>query len=89
MTRLQEPSERPGVAHSPRSQNARVLRMLRHVGPTGLSQLECDTPLDGGPPIRRLASRITDLRRDGHPILTLAERRRKMAVYVLQTESDR
>lgn len=77
----------PGV---PRrlTQKGRVLRMLRHAAGTGITQLECDAPVDGGAPIRRLASRVAELRRDGHQIETLPARRRKMAVYVLRgTES--
>lgn len=69
----------------PGSQNERVLRMLRFAGSRGLTQLEMDVPTLGGGPVRRLASRINDLRDAGYVITTIG-RRNKMAVYRLDRE---
>lgn len=66
----------------PLTQCERVLRALRAAGRRGISQLDFDAPSDGRPPIRRLASRIADLRAAGYRIES-NQRRHKMAVYLL------
>lgn len=72
-----------GCGVSGPTQSERVLRALR-THPRGITQLDFDGPrtVDGGPPVRRLASRIADLRAAGHRI-EVRGRRHKMAVYVL------
>src|SRR4051794_954643 len=70
------------------TQNERIVRMLRSTGDRGITQLDVDAPtLDGGTPIRRLASRINELRDAGYVINTHA-RRNKMAVYRLESEPE-
>lgn len=69
--------------HRRPSQADRVLRALRHAGGYGVTQLDFDVPtIDGGAPIRRVASRVHELRTRGYAIVVRG-RRRKMAVYVL------
>lgn len=71
------------------TQNERVLIALRRG--LAISQLDFDggrPTIDAGPPIRRLASRITDLRREGYPIRTVG-RRNCMTVYALDTALQR
>ena len=68
------------------TQNDRVAKMLRAAGRRGLTQLDLDGPTpDGGKPIRRLASRINDLRARGYEIDSTG-RRNRMAVYRLISE---
>jgi hypothetical protein len=71
----------------PSTQNARLLAALRDRGPEGITQLDFDgysaAVFDGGKPIRRLASRINDLRNDGYEITSRALPNR-IAVYVLK-----
>jgi hypothetical protein len=64
------------------TQHARVLAMLRRAGHRGITQLDADALPK---PIRRLASRVHDLRAIGYTIETRA-RRQMMAVYVLVGE---
>jgi len=54
------------------SQNERVLRALRQAAGEGLRSTAFLLPdvVDGGAPILRLASRVADLRADGHSIRT-------------------
>jgi len=69
-----------------KTQNERVAALLRQAARRGLTQLDADGPvLDGGPPIRRLASRISDLRDRGW-VIDSSARRSKMAVYRLIAE---
>ena len=69
-----------------KTQNERVAALLRQAGRCGLQQQDVDGPvLDGGPPIRRLASRISDLRDRGW-MIDASARRSKMAVYRLISE---
>jgi len=69
-----------------KTQNERVAALLRQAGRRGLQQIDVDgLVLDGGPPIRRLASRITDLRARGW-VIDSSARRSKMAVYRLVAE---
>lgn len=66
----------------------RVARALRFAGARGITQADFDPPaLDGLPPIRRLASRINDLRDAGWKIDSRG-RRLGMARYVLVTEPN-
>lgn len=71
-------------------QTTRVLRSLKAVGGTGLTQVDWlgpNTP-DGGDPITRLAARIADLKREGHQIDAPKGRKRDgCQVYVLKTEA--
>jgi len=55
------------------SQVQRVHRALILVGAAGLTQADFDHPDDGGPPVRRLASRVDELRKAGHLIETLRD----------------
>lgn len=65
------------------SQTERTLRMLQHVGGAGLTQADViGSPLDGGPPIMRLAVCVQRLRDAGYRVDS-SRRRRRMAVYVL------
>lgn len=69
------------------TQRERVLRSLRHAGPTGVTQvdwLRFPTP-DGGPPITRVAARIQELREEGHEISSSGTRDR-CALYVLKVK---
>lgn len=68
----------------PRTQNERVLRMLRQAGRLGLDQTQVGPPVasDGGKPILRLASRVSDLKAAGHEIVH-AGRRHGCQVYRL------
>ena len=51
------------------TQRERVERLLKERGPLGITQADFDGPtVDGGLPIRRLASRINELRQDGWTI---------------------
>jgi len=69
-----------------KTQNERVAALLRRAGRRGLQQIDVEGPvLDGGPPIRRLASRINDLRGHGW-VIDSSARRAKMAVYVALSE---
>ena len=72
------------------TQNDRVGRMLRRAGRHGISQTDFDGPhtADGGPPVRRLASRIADVRALGYEIDSTG-RRNRMAVYRLISEPGR
>ncbi len=71
------------------SQRHRVARALRLAGSRGLTQVDFDAPaLDGHPPIRRLASRINDLRATGW-VIDSSGRRLGMARYVLVREPAR
>lgn len=60
----------------PRTQNEGVLRMLRQAGRLGLDQTQVGPPVasDGGPPILRLASRVSDLKAAGHEIVHAGRR---------------
>ena len=70
------------------TQTQRILAALRAAGPRGITQLDFDTqPVDGGKPIRRVASRITELRDAGH-LIDSSGRRFKMAVYVLVEDAE-
>jgi hypothetical protein len=64
------------------TQCERVDVLLRRAGRHGVTQLDADSPFDGGPPIRRLASRIRDLRERGY-VIESTGRRNKLAVYIL------
>jgi hypothetical protein len=67
----------------PRTQTRRVLKALQQY-PGGITQLDFDGPtIDRGPPIRRLASRVNDLRED---VIDSSGRRNAMALYVLRSE---
>ena len=70
------------------TQQQRVLRALRAAGGRGISAVDFLAPdvCDGGAPIVRLPSRIEELRRAGHPILSRG-RRHGCVVYVLRAES--
>jgi hypothetical protein len=72
---------------APLTQRQRVLRALQHVRGTGLTQVDFDLPgvIDGGAPIKRVAARIEELRRDGYRIDVLPARRNRCVVYVLRT----
>jgi hypothetical protein len=66
----------------------RVAKQLRLAGKRGITQVDFDVPaLDGYPPIRRLASRISDLRDRGWRIDS-STRRLGMSRYVLQHEPE-
>lgn len=67
------------------TQKARVLKLLRRAGRRGITQLDADRPADGGPPIRRLAARISDLKDLGY-VVESRTRRRKFVVYTLVRE---
>jgi len=67
------------------TQNDRALKMLRSAGRRGITQLDADALPK---PIRRLASRINDLRTAGYLIATPG-RRHKMVVYVLVAAATR
>jgi Helix-turn-helix domain len=66
------------------TQRDRVLAALRRAGGRGITQLDFDLPdvVDGGPPIKRVAARIDELRTAGHWIASQRTRQR-MARYVL------
>lgn len=66
----------------PLTQCQRVARALTNAGAAGVTQLDFDAPTDGGRPIRRLASRVADLRSDGYRIDTRRDRT-GLARYVL------
>jgi len=66
-----------------KTQNQRVEEAVRLAGRRGISQLYADQGLGTGPPIRRLASRINDLRHRGFEIETLRGASHRMAVYRL------
>lgn len=71
------------MSRRPPTQCERVLRALSAAGRHGVSQLDFDPPAcDGRAPVRRLASRIADLRADGHRIDS-TQRRSGMALYRL------
>jgi hypothetical protein len=69
------------------TQAQRVLAQLQRAGSRGLTALDFLAPdvVDGGPPITRLASRIADLKRDGHGVVATVEPvgRARVAVYRL------
>jgi hypothetical protein len=70
---------------APLTQRERVLRALQRVGSHGLTQVDFDLPavIDGGAPIKRVAARVEELRRDGCRIDVLPARRNRCVVYVL------
>lgn len=69
------------------SQCDRVVRaLIQH--PAGVSQPDFDAPVDGGKPIRRLASRIVELRDRGYVIETRRLPNR-VALYVLVSVPER
>lgn len=71
------------------TQEQRVAKALRFAGSRGITQIDFDPPaLDGLAPIRRLASRINDLRDKGWKIDSTG-RRLGMARYVLNSEPER
>lgn len=61
-------SSAPTGATPGRTQRERVLRLLVQRGARGITQADLYDPADGGAPIARLASRISDLRALGHDI---------------------
>jgi hypothetical protein len=68
------------------TQAQRVARAFRRVGPRGITQLDFDAPtIDGRAPIRRVASRVAELRDAGY-VIRSDGRRQLMAVYVLVHE---
>lgn len=69
------------------TQKERVLHALQK-HPRGLTQIAFDLPrtVDGGPPIKRVAARIEELRKDGYVIVD-AGRAHGCKIYRLQTAS--
>lgn len=67
------------------TQVERVAELLRRAGRRGITQIDADALHK---PIRRLASRVRDLRNAGYVIETRG-RRHKLAVYVLVAERER
>ena len=66
-----------------RTQNDRVLRVLKARGPEGTDQAMWYAPEDGGPAIARLAARIKDLREAGWNITSHAQEGSKFTLYRL------
>lgn len=64
------------------TQAERVLAALYKRGRHGLTQIDFDLPdiIDGGPPIKRVAARVEELRNQGFRIAS-GERRQKCVVY--------
>lgn len=59
---------------SRQTQNARLLKMLRHAS-RGLTAADvAGSPPDQGPPILRFSARVFDLRRAGHTIVSDGQR---------------
>ncbi len=76
------PAARPVAA---RSGAERVLDLARRRGRAGFHSSDFDVPgqtADGGPPIRRLAARVDELRNQGHWFNT-RKRRDRTVEYVL------
>jgi len=68
------------------SQRDRILRALRNAGDRGVTQVDFlgFPAVDGGAPITRVAARIEELRKEGHPIVNVGTRD-KCAIYRLAT----
>jgi hypothetical protein len=79
------PAVRPARPVAGRSGAERVLELARRRGRGGVHSSDFDVAgetADGGPPIRRLAARIDELKRQGH-WFTTRKRRDRTAEYVL------
>ncbi len=83
---------RPARAARPvaaRSGAERVLELARKRGRHGVHQTDFDAGrvVDGGKPIRRLAARVDELKREGHRF-TSRRNRDRTTIYVLVRDAD-
>lgn len=70
------------------TQRDRVLRLLKQRAGEGITQADFDGPTaDGGPPVRRLAARVEELRKAGH-VITSSKDSSKFARYSLVKRVD-
>lgn len=78
------------TAHSKPTQAERVLRALERAGRHGVTQVDFDLPdvIDGGPPIKRVAARVHELREQHGHRITEHGRRHKCVVYVLAPQGS-